>query len=83
MLNWFTFGVMFLTIGLLILTCFYLEFKRSSEDFTIENLLNTYKQVINKLEDENKELKQELESKKKEIKLMKSININDYIKKGG
>lgn len=61
MLNWFTFGVMFLTIGLLILTCFYLEFRKKSDDYTIDHLVNLQKHIIDELTEENKNLKVQLD----------------------
>ena len=82
MLNWFTFGVMFITIVLLMVTCYYLEFKKKSENQTIEHLLKTYINICDSLENDKQELKDKNASLEKEIKLMKSININDnYINK--
>ena len=57
MLNWFTFGVMFITIVLLIATCIVQYIKKQSEDFTIEHLVNLQKQIIDELTEENEKLK--------------------------
>ena len=82
MLNWFTFGVMFLTIVLLLASCIIQSIKKQSEDFTIEHLVNLQKHIIDELTEENEDLKEKNASLQKEINLMKSMNINDnYINK--
>lgn len=57
MLNWFTFGVMFLTIVLLLASCIIQSIKKQSEDFTIEHLVNLQKHIIDELTEENEKLK--------------------------
>ena len=81
MLNWFTFGVMFLTIVLLLVTCYYLEFKQKSENQTIEHLLKTYINICDSLEEEKQQLKDKIESLKKQIKLMQGCDLEKIIEK--
>lgn len=81
MLNWFTFGVMFITIVLLMVTCYYLEFKKKSENQTIEHLLKTYINICDSLENDKQELKDKNASLQKQIKLMQNCDLEKVIEK--
>lgn len=63
MLNWFTFGAMFITIILLIITCIYQKFKKDSEYYTLENIIDLQKTVIDALESEKNDLKKRTKRK--------------------
>lgn len=53
----------------------YLDYKKDVSIDTLENLLNLY----TKQKEENKQLKNKNENLQKEIKIMKSINVNDFM----
>ena len=81
MLNWFTFSLMLLTIILLLVTCYYLDFRQKSENQTIEHLLKTYINICDSLENDKQELINKIASLQKQIKLMQNCDLEKVIEK--
>ena len=61
MLNWFTFGIMFISLVTLLVICIAQGYKLSSEDYTVEHLINLQKHIIDELENEKENLKKQIE----------------------